>query len=93
MSGTPEHTAYINAKQRCNYPNSSGFLNYGGAGVEFKFKSFEEFFSELDFRPSPEHSVDRINPFGNYEKGNVRWATAKEQNSNKRKHFIARMAP
>ncbi len=93
MNGTPEYDAYRNAGQRCNDPNATGFHNYGGAGVKFRFNSFDEFFSELGLRPSPKHSVDRINPFGHYEKGNVRWATAKEQNNNQRRHFLRQSLP
>ena len=86
MSGTPEHEAYMSAKSRCTDPNMVCWLHYGGRGIRFLFKSFEEFFQELGLRPTPQHSVDRFpNSDGNYEKGNVRWATKTEQNLNRRK--------
>lgn len=58
--------------------------------VEFRFSSFREFWDELGPRPagrtgkSSTYSLERINNMGHYEKGNVRWATRKEQGNNKR---------
>lgn len=52
------------------------------ASVEFRFASFDEFFAELGPRPEG-CSVDRINPLGHYEPGNVRWATVLEQAANR----------
>jgi hypothetical protein len=85
MSGTPEHCAYANAIRRCN-PDPEGlcFPFYAAKGVKFLFKNFAEFYAELGPRPGPEYSVDRINPAGNYEKGNVRWETRDVQARNKR---------
>jgi hypothetical protein len=84
MSNTSEWGSYRNAKRRCEEPSNISFAWYGGRGIEFRFKSFEEFFAELGHKPTPTHSVDRINPYGHYEVGNVRWATAKEQANNRR---------
>lgn len=50
--------------------------------VEFRFRSFDEFFEHLGPRPD-NHSVDRIDPLGHYEIGNVRWATVQEQAKNR----------
>lgn len=80
---TAEYVVFIGAKNRCQNPNNPNFHNYGGRGIEFRFSSFDEFFEELGRRPSPDHSVDRIDVNGHYEKGNVRWATRKEQNRNR----------
>lgn len=79
-----EYQAYINAKSRCNNPKAVNYSYYGGRGIEFRFASFNEFFAELGQRPSPTHSVERINNDGHYESGNVRWATKKEQVENRR---------
>jgi hypothetical protein len=56
---------------------------YGGRGIKFLFTSFEQFLAELGPRPSG-MSLDRIENDGNYEPGNVRWATRSEQVQNRR---------
>ena len=80
---SPEYTAYYGAKRRCTSPKSKSWKDYGGRGIKFLFESFEQFFAELGPRPEGK-SLDRIKNNGNYEPGNVRWATKDEQNENKR---------
>lgn len=62
------------------------FRDYGGRGIHFLFESFEQFLEEVGLRPSNKHSLDRKNNDGHYTPGNIRWATRKEQNFNKRRH-------
>ncbi len=85
---TPEYAAFCRAKSRCENPRNPNYPRYGGRPdlpVEMRF-TFEEWYAELGPRPSPKHSVDRWpDPWGHYEPGNVRWATAKEQLANRRK--------
>lgn len=81
---SPELRAFNSARTRCNNANTAAFSYYGGRGIEFRFESFDEFFNELGTRPSDQHSLDRIDNDGHYEKGNVRWATKKEQMNNRR---------
>lgn len=81
---TKEHIAYLNAKGRCECITNKSYSMYGGRGIKFLFDSFESFFKELGPAPSKQHSLDRIDVNGNYEPGNVRWATEKEQQRNKR---------
>jgi len=82
--GTPEYTSWTKAKQRCTNPNNKSFHNYGGREIKFLFDNFEEFLAHVGPRPGAEYSIDRIDNSGNYEHGNVRWATRKIQSRNKR---------
>lgn len=78
-----EEKAYYDAKFRCSNPSHSRYQDWGGRGIEFKFDSFKEFYSELGPRPKG-HSLDRINNDKHYQSGNVKWSTRSEQQLNKR---------
>ena len=83
MYGTRAYRSYCCAKYRCNNPRNDGYASYGGRGIKFLFTSFKQFYAELGPRPRGT-SIDRINPDGNYEPGNVRWATPLQQTHNRR---------
>lgn len=87
MVGSPEWKAWASMRGRCSNPNYRSYKNYGGRGIKVCDRwidSFEAFFADMGRRPSAKHSLDRINNEGNYEPGNCRWATTKEQALNKR---------
>lgn len=77
---------WAGAVNRCINPNSKSWGKYGGRGIKIHpdWLVFEKFAEDVGEPPSSLHSIDRINNNGNYEPGNVRWATAKEQSSNRR---------
>lgn len=84
---TPEYRAWCNIKERCYKKKTINYCNYGGRGIRMcrKWKySFELFLSDVGPRPSKNHSIDRIRNDGNYEPGNVKWSTRKEQCRNRR---------
>lgn len=86
-SGSKVFKAYAAMKQRCFNPKTSEYYNYGGRGITVALEwvnSFSSFLEHVGYPPTPYHSLDRINVDGNYEPHNVRWATSKEQASNKR---------
>lgn len=82
---TPEYNSYCAAKKRCNPANAQKRKYYAGLGVEFRFTSFEQFLECVGPRPKGK-TLDRIDPYGHYEPGNVRWATPKEQQANRRRN-------
>lgn len=60
--------------------------NYAGRGITVceRWQSYENFLADMGRKPSPKHSLDRINNNGNYEPGNCRWATLIQQRANRR---------
>lgn len=82
---TPEYRAYNKARDRCVNSNNPRYADYGGRGIKFLFESFIHFLEHIGSRPGKDYSLDRYpNNDGNYEPGNVRWATRDEQQRNSR---------
>lgn len=84
---TPEYRAWKAMKGRCLSPTNKRYEYYGGRGIQVCDEwrdSFEAFLCDMGPRPSDEHSLDRIDPDGNYEPGNVRWADKLTQLRNRR---------
>ncbi len=92
LSSSPEYWAWASMKARCLNVKSPQFADYGGRGISVSpewVASFESFIAHIGRRPSPQHSIDRIENDGNYEPGNVRWATSATQNRNRRNnHWV-----
>lgn len=69
---------------RCTNPKHKSFKNYGGRGIKVLYRNFEAFLADVGPKPGPNYSIDRKNNDGNYEPGNCKWSTPKEQANNRR---------
>jgi hypothetical protein len=93
MFGTITHNSWRAMIDRCTSPTTHGYKNYGGRGISvcpqwLGPSGFEYFLQHVGERPSRRHSIDRIDCNGNYEPGNVRWATPEEQAANLRRNVL-----
>jgi hypothetical protein len=92
-SKMPEYEAYKCMKKRCYNKNSKDYYNYGGRGIKVCDEwlgedGFIKFLSDLDYRPSSKHSLDRIDSNKDYFKENCKWSTINEQAINKRRNWM-----
>lgn len=92
-----EYHIWNSMLRRCTVPSHVGYPQYGGRGIRVcpqwadPKSGFETFLKEVGTRPSKDHSIDRVDPNGNYERVNsvtgkiqVQWATSEHQARNKR---------
>lgn len=83
---TSEYRTWQNIRRRCYRPTDKWYHNYGGRGIQVcsRWFKFENFLTDMGRKPSPRHSIDRVDNDGNYEPSNCRWATPEEQTLNQR---------
>ena len=93
LSSHPLYNSWKTMRARCSNPNNNRFYLYGARGIRVDptWKvSFSTFLRDVGERPAG-HSLDRKNPFGNYEPNNVRWATPSMQAYNRRDRYKPRL--
>ena len=87
QSKTPEYRVYKNMICRCENKNRKSYMYYGGRGVSVCKRwrtSFSNFIADMGPRPSPTHTIDRIDGDDSYNPDNCRWATRQTQSENRR---------
>lgn len=86
LSRDPTFRIWQGMLRRCESPKCKCFKDYGGRGIRVcnRWHSFEHFLADMGKRPSPKHELDRKDNNGNYEPGNVRWTTHRENGRNRR---------
>lgn len=89
-SETLEYNSWKGLIQRCTNPNDCHYPEYGARGITVCDRwraSFKDFLADMGPRPTPRHSIDRIDGELGYKPSNCRWATSIEQNRNRRTNF------
>jgi hypothetical protein len=90
---TRQYQCWSNMRERCNNPNNVRYERYGGRGIsvcERWQNSFENFVADMGEMPA-KLTLDRIDPNGNYEPANCRWASYKEQSRNKTNNVVVHL--
>jgi hypothetical protein len=104
MWGAPEYRIWRSMLNRCALQSDPAYPDYGGRGISVCAHwqlAFMNFYADIGARPSPKHSIDRIDVEGHYSCGhcaqcieqgrnaNCQWATRTQQaNNTRRNHFL-----
>lgn len=83
QTDSPTYKSWKGMHRRCYNSNYKRYPDYGGRGIGVceRWHSFENFLEDMGERPKGK-TIDRIDPDGNYEPSNCRWATPEEQSRN-----------
>jgi len=88
--GTPEEQIFFQMRARCYIKSNKRYSEYGGRGITVCSRwleyldGFSNFLEDMGYRPSPSHTLDRVNNNLGYSKENCRWTTRLEQTRNRR---------
>jgi hypothetical protein len=81
-----EYSSWTHMRARCENPKNFNYERYGGRGIKIcdRWKSFQNFFSDMGPKPTTQHTIERKNNDLGYEPDNCVWATMEEQRQNRR---------
>lgn len=90
LSNTPEYRTWQGMMSRCNKTNNKMYNDYGGRGIIVcdRWKNYKNFLDDMGEKPTPEHSIERVDNNKGYCPENVIWATREVQINNTRKNIF-----
>jgi hypothetical protein len=85
-----EHLSWLGMRSRCFNPKNPAYRHYGGRGITIceRWLSFTNFLSDMQQKPTPQHTIERRNNNGPYAPDNCYWATRKVQSLNRRVNHL-----
>lgn len=88
LTGTPEHISWVSMRGRCLNKRNAAYADYGGRGISIdpRWSDFSAFLEDMGQRPSPSHTLDRIDNSKGYGPDNCRWASTLTQSNNTRRN-------
>lgn len=87
---SPEYSTWTSMRTRCEKKSYHLYKYYGARGIKIckRWAEFQNFYDDMGPKPTPEHSLDRIDNSKGYEPSNCKWATKKEQSRNTRSNKL-----
>lgn len=87
---SPTYVSWFHMKSRCRNKNRWDYKHYGGRGIDYcnEWEDFRVFLSEMGEKPTPKHTLERINNDGPYCKENCKWVTRYHQSRNQRSNIV-----